>query len=84
MKISYAITVCNEFVEIQKLISFILKNKRNEDEIIILFDSKNGDPAIEEYLRSHSVNGEFIWVKGEFGNHFADWKNKLTSLCSGD
>ena len=38
MKISYAITVCNEFVEIQKLISFILKNKRNEDEIIILFD----------------------------------------------
>ena len=84
MKISYAITVCNEFVEIQKLISFILKNKRNEDEIIILFDSKNGDPAIEEYLRSHSVNGEFIWVKGEFGNHFADWKNKLTKLCSGD
>ena len=84
MKISYAITVCNEFVEIQKLISFILKNKRNEDEIIILFDSKNGDSAIEEYLRSHSVNGEFIWVKGEFGNHFADWKNKLTKLCSGD
>ena len=84
MKISYTITVCNEFVEIQKLISFILKNKRNEDEIIILFDSKNGDPAIEEYLRSHSVNGEFIWVKGEFGNHFADWKNKLTKLCSGD
>ena len=84
MKISYAITVCNEFIEIQKLISFILKNKRNEDEIIILFDSKNGDPAIEEYLRSHSVNGEFIWVKGEFGNHFADWKNKLTKLCSGD
>ena len=84
MKISYAITVCNEFVEIQKLISFILKNKRNEDEIIILFDSKNGDPAIEEYLRSHSVNGEFIWVKGEFGNYFADWKNKLTKLCSGD
>ena len=84
MKISYAITVCNEFVEIQKLISFILKNKRNEDEIIILFDSKNGDPAIEEYLRSHSVNGEFIWVKGEFGNHFANWKNKLTKLCSGD
>ena len=84
MKISYAITVCNEFVEIQKLISFILKNKRNEDEIIILFDSKNGDPAIEEYFRSHSVNGEFIWVKGEFGNHFADWKNKLTKLCSGD
>ena len=46
MKISYAITVCNEFVEIQKLISFILKNKRNEDEIIIHYDSKNGDPTI--------------------------------------
>ena len=84
MKISYAITVCNEFVEIQKLINFLLKNKRDEDEIVVLFDEKNGDSGIEEYLRSHSVNGEFIWLKDKFNNHFAEWKNKLTSFCSGD
>ena len=84
MKISYAITVCNEFVEIQKLISFLLQHKRDEDEIVVLYDFKNGDKAIEEFLRSHSVNNEFHWFPGEFKNHFADWKNYLTLLCNGD
>ncbi len=84
MKISYAITVCNEFVEIQKLVTFLLKNKRIEDEIVILFDVTNGDEAIEEYLRAKSVNSEFNWIKGNFKGHFANWKNYLTTLCSGD
>lgn len=84
MKISYAITVCNEFVEIQKLVSFLLENKRIEDEIVILFDVNNGDEGIEEYLRAKSVNSEFNWIKNNFKGHFADWKNYLTTLCSGD
>jgi len=84
MRISYAITVCNEFVEIQRLVNFLVKNKRSQDEIVILYDEANGDIEIENYLRSHSVNGEFNWHKGKFNHHFADWKNKLTSLCSGD
>jgi len=84
MKISYAITVCSEFVEIQRLVSFLLQHKRIQDNIVILYDEANGDPEIETYLRSHSINGEFSWHKGKFERHFADWKNKLTSLCSGD
>jgi hypothetical protein len=84
MKISYAITVCNEFVEIQRLVKFLLENKRKQDEIIILYDEGNGDPSIEEFLRAKSVNGEFNWHKGKFDRHFANWKNKLNSLCSGD
>jgi len=84
MKISYAITVCNEIVEIQRLVTFLLEHKRLEDEIVILFDSKGGTETVEEYLRSHSVNGEFMWYSGEFQGHFADWKNRLTELCSGD
>jgi len=84
MKISYAITVCNEFIEIQKLVSFLLKHKRYKDQIVILFDSKNGNPEVEAFLRSHSINSAFAWHKEEFEGHFADWKNKLTSYCSGD
>lgn len=84
MKISYAITVCNEFIEIQNLITFLLKHKRAEDEIVVLYDSKGGIESVEEYLRAKSVNAEFMWYSGEFGGHFADWKNKLTELCSGD
>jgi len=84
MKISYAITVCNEIVEIQRLVSFLLEYKRFEDEIVILYDSKGDTKLVEEYLRSHSVNGEFTWHSGEFEGHFANWKNKLTEYCSGD
>ena len=84
MKISYAITVCNEFKEIQKLIQYLLENKRPDDEIVVLYDSKNGDEKIEEYLRAKSVNPSYSWHSGEFDGHFADWKNKLTDLCNGD
>lgn len=84
MKISYAITVCNEIVEIQRLINFLVKNKRTKDEIIVLYDEQNGNKAVEEFLRAKSINGEFNWHKSKFNNHFAEWKNKLTSLCNGD
>jgi hypothetical protein len=84
MKISYAITVCDEHIEIQRLLEFLLQYKRREDEIVVLFDTSKQCIAVEEYLRSHSINGEFAWHAADFKGHFADWKNKLTSLCSGD
>jgi hypothetical protein len=84
MRISYAITVCTEFLEIQRLINFLLKHKRAQDDIVVLFDEANGDKEIEAYLRSHSVNGEFMWYVGKFDRHFANWKNKLNSYCTGD
>ena len=84
MRISYAITVCTEFLEIQRLINFLLEHKRAQDDIVVLFDEANGDKEIEAYLRSHSVNGEFSWYAGKFERHFANWKNKLTSYCTGD
>ena len=84
MKISYAITVCNEFVEIQRLVLFLLKHKRHEDDIVILYDIKNGNEGIEQFLRAKSVNCEIAWMPGEFDGHFANWKNKLTEMCSGD
>ena len=78
MKISYAITVCNEFVEIQRLVHFLLQHKRIQDNIVILYDEANGDPEIESFLRTHSLNKEFSWHKGKFNQNFADWKNKLS------
>ncbi len=72
MKLSYAITVCNEHVEIQNLVTFLLENKRVEDEVVITFDSKNGSKDVEEYLRAKSVNGEFSWHPYEFDGDFAN------------
>ena len=80
MKISYAITVCKEIKEIKKLISFLLKNKRVEDEIVVLFDKQNGTAEVWSYLQEHDI----VVEAKSFKHHFADWKNHLNSLCSGD
>jgi len=64
MKITYAITVCREFVEIQRLVHFLLQHKRSQDNIVILYDEANGDSEVETFLRTHSINGEFAWHKG--------------------
>ena len=85
MKISYAITVCNELVEIQRLISFLLENKREEDEIVVVYDANNGSEAVSEYLRVQNVEKTYFnWFPFKFENNFAELKNHLTSMCTGD
>ena len=84
MKISYAITVCDEFEEIQRLVNFLQKHKRFEDSIVVLYDINKGHEVIEQFLRAKSVNCEIAWLPGEFDGHFANWKNKLTEMCDGD
>ena len=85
MKLSYAITVKDEFLEIQRLLRSLLTLKQPQDEIVVLWDSKNGDPMIETYLRKMNVEKSlFLWYPYEFDGHFADLKNELTKHCSGD
>ena len=84
MKISYAITVCNELKEVTILLNFLLDMKREEDEIVVLFDKGNG--TAEVWNRLQELNGEpnTRLESATFKNHFADWKNKLASFCTGD
>ena len=84
MKISYAITVCNEKLEVKRLVDFLLANKRKQDEIVILYDQKNGDEEVINMLIKLNKLPNFQVWRGFFEGHFADWKNKLTEYCSGD
>ena len=85
IKVSYAVTVCNELEEIQRLIPHLLKHKRPQDEIVVLFDCKNGNEKIWDYLDYyHTQSIKFRICQCEFDNHFANWKNLLTKECSGD
>ena len=81
MKISYAITVCNEEIELQRLVTFLLKHKELQDEIVITYDSNNGSKSTEEYLKN---NIGFSWHSFEFSDNFSDLKNHTKSMCSGD
>jgi hypothetical protein len=85
MKISYAITVCNEFKEIQKLVNFLKENKRQQDEIVILYDHNNGNEEIATWLTKMNKYPNIQFWRGlNFEGHFANWKNKLIEYCSGD
>lgn len=86
MKISYAITVCNELEEIQNLLNFLLEHKRIQDEIVVLMDIVKANDELVSTLRHyemHNMDHMVVW-SGEFQGHFADWKNKLNSYCTGD
>ena len=86
MKLSYAITVCNELVEIQRLLPFLIENKRKQDEIVVFYDSNNGSKQVEEYLRAKSSEtyAQFRFIHYHFDGHFANMKNALTEACLGD
>ena len=86
MKISYAITVCNELTEVGRLLDLLLANKRAHDEIVVLMDTTKASDKLALTLRHYEMDNMdhmTVWP-GEFDGHFADWKNKLTSYCSGD
>jgi hypothetical protein len=89
IKISYCITVYNEYEEIKRLIDFLTKYKKDQDEICILFDGK-GPQEVLDYLQWAEVETELIQSKdfildiGEFPNNFADWKNRVCNLATGD
>ena len=84
ISISYAITVCNEKKEVKRLVDFLLANKRPHDEIVVLYDQKNGDKAVIDMLVKLNKLPNFQVWRGFFDGHFADWKNKLTEYCKGD
>lgn len=84
MKISFAITVCNELIEIKKLLPFIINNKRECDEVIVLYDNKNGSEDVITFLKDFDNGSSVKIYKDLFDDDFATWKNKLNSYCDGD
>jgi hypothetical protein len=90
--ISYAVTVCNEIDEIKRLLTFLIKNKREQDEIVIFYDAVNGTKEVWEYLRTitlgltyHPIEEHPIrWYSYDFDGDFSKMKNELTEMCHGD
>jgi hypothetical protein len=84
MKISYAITVCNELEEISRLLNFLHRYKRVDDEICVLLDKPKASQELLDELYYWSSNDIITLKESAFQGHFADWKNELTKMCSGD
>ena len=88
MKISYAITVCNELEEIKRLVSFLLSNKREQDEIVVQQDELTNPSmetvAVQNYLNELIFEDKIKFVSYALNNNFGAFKNNLTANCTGD
>jgi hypothetical protein len=84
MKISYAITVCNELEEINRLLNFLHQHKQTKDEICVLLDKPKASQQLIDQLHKYSSTNWITLKESTFQGHFADWKNELTTICSGD
>lgn len=86
MKISYCITVCDEYEEIKLLMSKMLEyTDLKKHEIIILCDIAKTNKEVLEFLEKKTQENEnIILLQDKFENHFANWKNKFKNIASGD
>jgi hypothetical protein len=84
MKISYAITVCNELEEVKRLIELLYIKKRSEDEICVLVDKPKASKELLFELYKYETTRWILLKEDNFDGHFANWKNKLNSMCTGD
>jgi hypothetical protein len=83
MKVSYAITVCNEFEEIINLITLLQNYKGESSEIVVLLDIPKAQPELVEYLELQANADKINLIESDFGGDFSEWKNLLNSECKG-
>ena len=92
MKISYAVTVCDEFIEIQRLLAFLLEHKQPHDEIVIQMDLSVADlnsmseakKLVWQYIMKHNEQGHCRVIFNPLNSDFSAFKNHLTQQCTGD
>ena len=87
MKISYAIPVCNEHIELKKLLSFLVKYIDENDEIIVQCDKGNTTPEVYKVLDSFKapvgLKDPLKIIEFPLNGDFASFKNNLKNHCSG-
>ena len=85
MKISYAITVCNEHKEIDKLLTFLFEHKRREDQVVVQMDM-NATPEVINVCEKfeNKPHDEYTLNQFPLNKNFAAYKNNLNKACNGN
>jgi hypothetical protein len=77
--ISYAITACNEYAELDRLLEQLLISIREEDEIVVQMDI-NATEEVKAVVSKYKLMNYFH----PLNNDFATFKNNLSGLCTKD
>ena len=80
MRISYAITACNEHEELDRLLNLLNTNIRDVDEVVIQLDIT----ATEQVKNVCYKYPAFTLVEFPLNKDFASFKNNLKSKCTGE
>ena len=88
MKISYAIPVCNEHAELEKLLDFLEDHIQVKDEVVVQCDEGNTTPEVYKVLNSERYSDGFRQqlkvIEFSLNGHFSNFKNNLKEHCTGD
>ena len=77
LRISYAITACNEHVELDRLLDLLTNNIRPEDEIVVQMDI-TATEEVKAVVNKYKLMNYFHPLNSDF----ATFKNNLKSLCT--
>ena len=77
--ISYAITACNEHVELDRLLNQLTEYIRPEDEIVVQMDLTATD-EVKDVVNKYKLTNYFHPLNKDF----ASFKNNLKGLCTKD
>ena len=81
MRISYAIPVCNEDKELDRLLAQLVKSIAQEDEIVVQCDLGNTTPEVYKVIDKYA--NKIRVVQFPLKGNFAAFKNNLKANCRG-
>lgn len=85
MTISYAITACNEHVELERLLDQLNKYISPEDEIMVQLDN-NATYEVKKIAEKYNIGSKYEYhrIFFDLNNDFASFKNNLKEYCTRD
>jgi len=83
--ISYAITACDEHVELERLLDQLNEYIRPEDEIVVQLDT-SATEEVKQVADKYNVGTKYEYhrVYASLNNDFASFKNSLKEHCTRD
>jgi hypothetical protein len=84
INVTYAITVCNELVEITNLVNFLHPRIKKDDEILIQYDSDAVTSQVKDYLTIlRQLHSNIRVIEFPLNKDFASYKNNLKNHANG-
>lgn len=84
INVTYAITVCNELIEITNLVNFLHPRLKKDDEILIQYDSDSATTQVKDYLSILTqLHKNVRVISFPLNKDFASYKNNLKNHANG-